>query len=184
MVSAGNHVKSHFKNSKKRIYVRWSYDDRKFYRFGFLLWTVTSNSSSSYINRPSQSFLFFCFLEAVDSFVEESGIRSFVGSLQDGSLTQVLSVFRNTCRQTQIICLSGFNWPHLLHQWQHWVDSAQLNPLLITLRKIQRKLLAKAITGAVEPTWSSKCCSAFFSVVLLSIWCLLNFLIDTISVLL
>lgn len=28
----------------------------------------------------------------MDSFVEETGIRSFIGSLQDGSITQVLSI--------------------------------------------------------------------------------------------
>lgn len=36
------------------------------------------------------TFILFIFLEAVDCFVEETGIRSFFRSLQDGSITQVL----------------------------------------------------------------------------------------------
>lgn len=36
--------------------------------------------------------ILLCFLDAVDYFVEETGIRSFVGSVMDGSITQVLSV--------------------------------------------------------------------------------------------
>lgn len=36
------------------------------------------------------SYICFCFLDAIDSFVEETGIRSFIGSVQDGSITQVL----------------------------------------------------------------------------------------------
>ena len=38
-------------------------------------------------------FIRFCFPDALDYFVEETGIRSFYGSLQAGSLPQVWSVF-------------------------------------------------------------------------------------------
>lgn len=34
-------------------------------------------------------FFIFFLLDAVDAFVEEAGVRAFVGSVQDGSLAQV-----------------------------------------------------------------------------------------------
>lgn len=42
-----------------------------------------SNMASVLFNSP-------CFLDAMDSFMEETGVRSFVGSLQDGSIPQVM----------------------------------------------------------------------------------------------
>lgn len=53
----------------------------------------------------------FCFLDAMDSFVEETGIRSFLGSLQDGSITtsitQVMSVSVTGSRHLSV---SMFIW--------------------------------------------------------------------------
>lgn len=36
------------------------------------------------------AFKSLCFLDAMDSFMEETGVQSFVGSLQDGSIPQVM----------------------------------------------------------------------------------------------
>lgn len=41
--------------------------------------------------------------DAVDAFLEETGVRTFVGSVQDGSFAQVTACFMHACKESSVL---------------------------------------------------------------------------------
>ena len=85
MVSVLSHVKDTLMKPSHHIC-----PDTLLLHVTMLLWKMETSFAFIF---SIESFIWFCFLDALDSFVEETGIRSFFGSLQTGSIPQVQTGF-------------------------------------------------------------------------------------------